>query len=323
VKAWPSPLVLSLAVAFDLLVGDPVFGHPVRLIGKFGEGGYRLFGRLRLLGGFLTFVLTAILFEALVLGSIRLFPPLEVIWLFYFVALRSLFREVEAVYKPLQEGNLPLARKRLSFLVSRDTERLDEKGLIRGLLETLSENFNDAFCGPLFWYVLAGLPGAAFYKVAETLDSMFGYRYGTFKHFGFFPARTDDLLNFLPARLTVFFMALAAPFCGLSGRRTLKTAWTEAHKHASPNAGWPEAALAGALGVALGGPTSYHGRLEPCPYLGVPLRELEKGDIKLAVRLIKFSALWAFLIFGLVEVWLWRYDCRSLIALIIKRLLNI
>lgn len=322
-KVLPSPLVLLAALGLDALIGDPAFGHPVRLIGKLGEWCYGLFGRFGLTGGFLTLALTVVLFETLVIGSTWLFPVLEVVWLFYFVALRSLLREVFAVCEPLREGDLRSARKRLSYLVSRDTERLDEKGLVRGLLETLSENFNDAFCGPLFWYVVAGLPGVAFYKVSETLDSMFGYRHEPFRRFGFFPARTDDLLNFLPARLAAFFIALAAPFCRLSGRRALKTALTEAHKHASPNAGWPEAALAGALGVALGGPTPYHGRIEPRPYLGAPLREIEKGDIKLATELIKISAVIALLIFLVVEVWLWKFDCRSLIGAIMKGPLGI
>ena len=316
--ALPPPANLVLAVLLDGVFGDPSPGHPVKLIGKLGEAGFRLFGRWGRAGGLLTLVLTALIFETIVLTSTGLLPLLEVVWLFYFLALGSLLREVRGVYSALEAEDPGLARRRLSALVSRDTERLDEKGTVRGALETLSENFNDAFCGPLFWYVVAGLPGVAFYKVAETLDSMFGYRHEPFRGFGFFPARTDDLLNFFPARLAALFIALAALLRGLSGMRALKTALTEAHKHPSTNAGWPEAALAGALGVALGGPTPYRGQIEPRPYLGTPLRELQKEDIKLAIELIKAAAFIGFLIFLGLEVWLWKLDCRSLIGAITK-----
>ncbi len=304
----------------DLLFGDPRPWHPVRGIGKLGELGFRLWGTRGYGGGFLTLLFTVLLCELLVLGTVRLWPPFEILWLFYALALKSLLGEVEGVYGALAAEDLEEARRRLSWLVSRDTGELDERGVVRGAIETLAENFNDAFCGPLFWYLVAGLPGVVLYKVVEILDSMFGYRHEPYRKFGFFPARLDDLLNFCSARLSALFLALAAPFLGFSGRRALGTAFREARKHLSPNAGWPEAAMAGALGVALGGPTPYRGRVEDYPYLGTPLRDLRKEDIKLALRLVKGAALIGFGIFLLGEVLLWKYGYPNLIVVFTRKL---
>ncbi len=318
---WPPPVSLALALGLDRLLGDPSFLHPVRFIGFLGDRGFRLFRRLSWLGGVLTLVLTFLIFGGLVGLSVRMAPFLEALWLFYFVALRSLEREVLAVYQALSEGDLLLARKRLSFLVSRRTELLSEEGVVRGALETLSENFNDAFCGPLFWYLVGGLPAATLYKVAEILDSMFGYRHEPYRAFGFFPARVDDLLNFLPARLAALFLALAAPLVGLSARRALITALRDGPKHPSPNSGWPQAALAGALGVALGGPIPYPRGWEERAWFGDPLRGLKIHDIKKGVRLVRVAALMTGLFILLLEVFLWRSGYRSLIHAITKGLL--
>ncbi len=320
---WPPPASLALALILDRLLGDPSFLHPVRFIGFLGNQGFRLFRRLGRAGGGLTLFLTFGIFGSLVGLSVRVVPFLEVLWLFYFVALTSLEREVLAVYRALSDGDLSLARRRLSFLVSRRTELLPEEGVVRGALETLSENFNDAFCGPLFWYLVGGLPAVTLYKVAEILDSMFGYRHEPYRAFGFFPARADDFLNFFPARLATLFLALAAPLCGLSAKRAFGTALRDGSKHPSPNSGWPQAALAGALGVALGGPIPYRQGLEARAWLGDPLRGVKIHDIKKGVRLVRAAALMVGLFILLSEVLLWRSGYRNLIHATMKGLLAI
>ncbi|WP_168720135.1 adenosylcobinamide-phosphate synthase CbiB [Thermosulfurimonas marina] len=286
-------LYLLLAVLLDRLLGDPSFGHPVRLIGFLGEAGFRVFKSLRALGGLLTLFFCGGLFVGLVWGSVKGVPWLEPLWLFYFLALTSLEREVGQVFEALKGEGLSAARKRLRYLVSRRVELLDETGVIRGALETLAENFNDGFCGPLFWYVVGGLPGTAFYKVVETLDSMFGYPYGPYRAFGWPIARLDDLLNLVPARLSAVFLALAAPFCGGSFFETLRVALRDAPAHPSPNAGWPEAALAGALGISLGGPIPYPRGWEERAWLGEGLRAPRLEDYSCALRLTRLAALWA------------------------------
>ncbi|HFC98575.1 MAG TPA: cobalamin biosynthesis protein CobD [Thermosulfurimonas dismutans] len=314
----PPFATLTLALLLDRLLGDPSFLHPVRWIGLLGNLGFRFLGRAGRRGGLLTLILTAGIFVSLVHFTVRFFPPLEVGWLFYFLALRSLEQEVKEVGRALEERGLSAARQRLSFLVSRRTELLDEQGVLRGALETLSENFNDAFWGPLFWYLAGGIEGAALYKTVEILDSMFGYRYGPYREFGFFIARADDLLNLIPARISALVLALAASlFPGLSGRRALVTALREAHKHVSPNGGWPEGALAGALGVALGGPIPYPGGVQERPWLGPPLREVKIGDIKRSIRLVQAAGLLSWVILGLTEVMLWKFGYPNLIRVFI------
>ncbi len=280
--------VLFVTFLLDKFLKDPSFCHPVRIIGALGSLGFRLFAKWGRFGGFLTVVLCVLVVELLVLGSVKILKVFELLWLFYFIALHCLVDEVYAVYDFLRKGDLVSARRRLSFLVSRDTEEMSVSEVVRGALETLSENFNDAFCGPVFWYSIGGIGLCAFYKVVETLDSMFGYLHEPFRRFGYFPAKLDDLMNYIPARLSALFLALAAPFVGGSFRETVSVAFRDASKHTSPNAGWPEAAASGALRVRLGGPTRYRGRLFKYPYLGEEFSGgLEPEDILRGIKLIK------------------------------------
>ena len=284
------PFCLLLALALDGLLADPAPGHPVRLIGFLGHQFYRLTSPLGRLGGGITLLGVGLILELLAGLSIKLFKGFEVLWLFYALALTSLRREVQKVHQALEKGDLPLARKRLSCLVSRRTEELDQAGVVRGALETLAENFNDGFVGPIFWYAVAGWPGLIFYKVAETLDSMYGYPYGPYRRFGYVIARTDDLLNYLPARLSALFIAAAAALGGGSFRSSWQTAWRYAPEHPSPNAGWPEAALAGALGISLGGPAPYPQGWEQRPWLGNFRAQPEPSSIPRALKIIYRAA---------------------------------
>ena len=178
---------------------------------------------------------------------------------------KSLEDHVRTVIDGLKQ-DLKTAREAVAHIVGRDPGALDESGVTKGALESLAENMSDGVLAPLFWLLIAGLPGIALYKAINTADSMIGYKSDKYRDFGWATARVDDLVNLVPARLTGWLIALAAGFIkGFSGRGALHAMASDAPKHLSPNAGWPEAALAGALGVQLGGPRSYQGRKVDLP----------------------------------------------------------
>ena len=175
------------------------------------------------------------------------------------LAQRSLYAHVAAAARALRLEGLAGGRRAIRHIVSRDPAALDEHGIARAALESLSENFADAVVAPVFWYAVAGLPGMLAYKAINTADSMIGYRSDQYRAFGKAAARADDAANWIPARLAGLITALAAAPAGDDPTRALKVMWRDARTHASPNAGWPEAAFAGALGLALGGPRVYPG----------------------------------------------------------------
>ena len=198
-----------------------------------------------------------------------------------FVALRSLRDHVAAVAYPLQAGDLAAARTAVSMIVGRDPANLDEAGIARAAIESLSENASDGIVAPLFWGVLFGLPGIVGYKAVNTLDSMIGHRSDRHQWFGWAAARIDDVANLVPARLTGLLFALvsARPVDAISCMAK------DASRHRSPNAGWPEAAMAGALGVRLCGPRFYHGELADEPWLNASARDPAAGDIARGLKL--------------------------------------
>jgi adenosylcobinamide-phosphate synthase len=177
------------------------------------------------------------------------------------LAQRSLDDHVEAVRRPLREGQLVQARTAVARIVGRDTEVLDESGVATAALESLAESFNDGVVAPAFWLAVGGLPGLYAYKAINTADSLIGHKEPRWKAFGWAAARADDVANLVPARL-------AGALIALSGRGGWRTMWRDAPKHASPNAGWPEAAMAGALGISLGGPAVYDGARLDRPVFG-------------------------------------------------------
>lgn len=191
------------------------------------------------------------------------------------VALRSLHDHVAAVAKPLQAGDIGAARDAVSRIVGRDPATLDEAGIARAAIESLAENASDGIVAPVFWGALFGLPGILGYKAINTLDSMIGHRSERHEAFGWAAARIDDVANFIPARLTGFLFVLLAP------RRSeaLSCMMRDARRHRSPNAGWPEAAMAGALGVRLSGPRIYHGSIAKEPWLNEGARDPLAADI--------------------------------------------
>jgi adenosylcobinamide-phosphate synthase len=284
--------LLTAAFLLDFLMGDPrLLPHPVRLMGRFITSGEDLlrslfpptprgekWGGLLLVAGLvgLTLFLSWLL-AALVLSSFSSFTPGSAalaILLIYLtastLALRELIDSTQAVQALLNAGELAGARSALALIVGRDTEKLQSDGIHRALLETLSENLSDGFVAPLFYLILGGLPLALAYKAVNTLDSMVGYKNDRYRHFGWAAARLDDVAGFVPARITALLIILAAGI--LRGKGAAKEAWQtmrqDGPKHASPNAGLPEAAFAGALGVGLGGPATYGGIVTEKPWLG-------------------------------------------------------
>jgi len=200
-----------------------------------------------------------------------------------FVALRSLHDHVAAVARPLLAGDVAAARTAVSMIVGRDPAQLDEAGIARAAIESLAENTSDGIVAPVFWGALFGLPGIVGYKAVNTLDSMIGHRSARYQSFGWAAARIDDLANFVPARLTACLFAL------LSARPQAAIACMagDARAHRSINAGWPEAAMAGALGIRLCGPRSYHDVLADEPWLNAPARDPAAADIVSGLKLYR------------------------------------
>jgi adenosylcobinamide-phosphate synthase len=202
-----------------------------------------------------------------------------------FVAFRSLYDHVAAVRDPLRAGNIDSARNAVSMIVGRDPQALDDAGIARAAIESLAENASDGVVAPLFWGVLFGLPGIIGYKAVNTLDSMIGHRSPRHEAFGWAAARIDDVANFIPARLTGLLFALFALFAGERRAQAMSCMWTDARRHRSPNAGWPEAAMAGALGIKLCGPRSYHGEVADEPWLNATARDPAALDVTRALEL--------------------------------------
>lgn len=205
------------------------------------------------------------------------------------LAQRSLALHVEAVASALEEGGLEAGREAVSQIVGRDPASLDEAGVARAAIESLAENYSDGVVAPTFWMAVAGLPGAAIYKAVNTADSMIGHKTERHACFGWAAARFDDLINLPASRLSAFFIicgALTLP--GASPRRAIATVLRDAHRHNSPNAGWPEAAMAGALGLALAGPRVYSGVLTDDSMMGEGgRREADAADIRRALSLYR------------------------------------
>lgn len=206
------------------------------------------------------------------------------------------------IYRLLKQGDLPKARHALSMIVGRDTDALDEAEITRGTVETVAENIVDAILSPLFYALIGGAPLAMAYRAANTLDSMVGYKNDKYLHLGWASARFDDVVNWIPARLSSLFIAIAGPMIRLPAKRSLRTAAKFARLHPSPNSGFPESAVAGALGIQLGGLNFYKGIASDRARMGEPLNPLEAKHIQLTVRLMYISSALFVLVLTLILV---------------------
>jgi adenosylcobinamide-phosphate synthase len=292
---------ILIAILLDQLLGDPRWlPHPVRIIGAACTGCERL--TRALLSPFaagicsvaLILGLTGATTWGMLAGATLLHPWLgslvSILLLYTTIAPRDLVRHSTEVYTPLAAGDLPEARRRVGMIVGRDTAALDEAGVARATVESVAESMVDGVTAPLFFAVLGGPMGAMLYKAINTMDSMFGYKNERYRAFGWAAARLDDLANFLPARLTSLMIPAAAFLLRLDAKGALFILLRDRRKHASPNSGHTEAAVAGALGVQLGGPSPYFGRMVEKPTLGEAVRSIEPQDILRANRLMLLSS---------------------------------
>jgi adenosylcobinamide-phosphate synthase len=303
---------LALALLCDAATGDPDWlysrvPHPVVLMGRLIAALDRAWNRpdrsdfARLVRG--GFAAVAVIGVSGAVGMVvqRLLQPLAYGWIAeaalmsVLLAQRSLHRHVRDVAAALASGGLTAGRDAVAKIVGRETASLDEAGVARGAIESLAENFSDGVVAPVFWAALFGLPGILAYKALNTADSMIGHRSGTYLHFGRVAARMDDLANFIPARIAGLLTALAAFFMAwTSGVRALRTMLADARHHRSINAGYPEAAMAGALGIRLSGPREYEGVVAQEPWIGDG-RDARPADIAAALGIFVRACVLLFL----------------------------
>jgi adenosylcobinamide-phosphate synthase len=284
---------MAVAMAVDAVIGWPAWlfariGHPVtwlgRLIGVLETKWNRSSDKpaLRRTAGIVAALLVIVVAAILGWAAQALLPEgwtrvvLVGVLSWPLVALRSLDDHVAAVADPLQADDLAGARAAVAHIVGRDPATLDEAGIARAAIESLAENASDGIVAPVFWGALFGLPGIAGYKAINTLDSMIGHRTPRHEAFGWAAARIDDVANFIPARLTGALFAVV----GLHPSDAMSCMVRDARRHRSPNAGWPEAAMAGALGVRLSGPRVYHGCATNEPWLNEGARDPHSRDIR-------------------------------------------
>jgi adenosylcobinamide-phosphate synthase len=297
-----APLTL-LALLIELMIGYPAalaksIGHPVTWMGKLISWLDAKFNRddaapeARRRAGAIALLILFVVVGAIafIVESVLLLLPLG----FFALALvastllaqNSLFTHVAGVADALEEHGVEAGRAAVAKIVGRDTTDLDEAGIARAAIESLAENFSDGVVAPSFFMVLAGLPGAALYKAINTADSMLGHRTERHDDFGRTAAQTDDLVNYPASRLSALLIAAAAgTMKGASAKGAWRATWRDGGKHASPNAGYPEAAMAGALGLSLGGPRSYHGAEIDGAWLGDGRRDAGVADIRAALAL--------------------------------------
>lgn len=300
--------VLFLALIIDLVVGDPVWmPHPVRWIGRgavFLEKVLRPVSRSpfteRLCGALfalvivgLAYAITAALLYLAFIKSFLVFSAFSVYIIWTCLAIRSLGDGARSVLSALNiggSGGLDAARKRLGMIVGRDTEKLSKEAILKASAETVAENTSDAVVAPLFYLAIGGPALMMAYKAVNTLDSMVGYKNGKYIHFGWASARLDDAANFIPARLTAVLIVMVSFIWSYNWRRALRTVIRDAGKHPSPNSGWPEAAVAGALGIRFGGASTYNGILSEKPFIGEATAEITSGAALSTIKIMRSSA---------------------------------
>ena len=285
-------LPLLIGWLLDFVFGDPSrLPHPVVWFGKMiSWGEHRLnHGAHRMAKGAVMAICFILLVFFVVCGLKRLVPNvvlwliLDTIIIFYCLAGTTLIREVREVFLAL-DRSLDEGRQQVARIVGRDTSQLSAQEVRTAALETLAENLSDGVIAPLFWLALLGTPGMLAYKMVNTLDSMIGYRTERYKDFGCWAARIDDVANYIPARLTALLMVIASGKLSL-----LKFVWKNGRRHASPNSGYPEAALAGARNCRFGGPHYYFGELFDKPFIGEYDLELTTQDMHTSVRINRLA----------------------------------
>ena len=312
-------LVIKIWIAYvlDLIFGDPQnIIHPVQVIGKMISSGekfllgensglsrkYKFFAgmMLNITVISLTYGITYLIHRT---SENSIILTVAEIYLMYTVfSINSLAREGNRVYNILKEGNIERARKDLSYLVSRDTETMDEKMIIRSTMETISENTVDGIVAPMLYMFLGGLPLSMTYKAINTFDSMVGYKNEKYMDFGKFSAKLDDVANFIPARITGILIVIASMILGYDYKNSLKIFIRDRKNHSSPNSGHAEAGVAGALGVQFGGKVSYFGKEVDKPVIGDKTKDFELEDIKKNIKIMCAASFLSLVLFSVISL---------------------
>ena len=311
-----TPAVFLGAYVADIVVGDPRwFPHPVVIIGKFVrllEGKIRRSSLIdKKKGGIIMWfaVVVPVYFIAwgIVEESFSLDPwfgaVITVLLASMTLATRSLYDESKVVLDALNHGNIEEAKRSLSMIVGRDTEGLDEKEILRAVIETVSENLSDGIVAPMFYMILGGLPLAMTYKAVNTLDSMVGYKNDRYRDIGAFSAKMDDILNWIPARLTGVIIVAASFILRLNWKDSWRIMRRDGRNHSSPNSGIPEAATAGALGIQLGGKIQYFGKVFYKPTIGDMTKQMDKEDVK-KTEMIMFVSSFLMAFVSIIILWI-------------------
>ena len=300
------PLALIALFLLDFILGDPRWlPHPVALMGLVINNFERSFNRSKLsklkrkIFGIIlatslplaSFLLSTVIIGLFYKAGESLGMIVTIILGFTTIAARSLKDAAYRVRNALTLDDMPTAREALSHIVGRDTSKLDESEIARATIETVAENSSDGVIAPLFYLLIGGVPLTMAYKAINTLDSMVGYKNDRYSDFGWASAKLDDIANYVPARLTAILMIAAAFLIKLDWRGAFRITMRDCRNHPSPNAGWPEASAAGALGIRLGGINHYPGRTEERPFIGDDKNVLENLHIKGVVKLMYLSAI--------------------------------
>ena len=300
---------LTIGFLLDLIIGDPQNPiHPIRLIGNLCSKLESLFRRILReslkLAGLLTWIsvilIVFLVSEFIVKVSFRINFIIGIIIsgiMFYFtISTKALKVEGLKVIKFLLKEDIEGARKQLSYIVGRDTKSLDKEGILRAVVETIAENMSDGVVAPILYAGLLGVPFAFVYKAVNTMDSMFGYKNDKYKDFGFFPAKLDDVFNFIPARVTGYLIVVASYILKMDYKNSYKIYERDKNNHSSPNSAHPEAAVAGALGLRLGGANYYFGKLVDKPTIGDELKKIEINDVYNTNKILYLVAFLSYLI---------------------------
>lgn len=301
----------------DCIFGDPVWlYHPIRVIGNLISLLEKAFRKetdgekqSMVKGGVLWLIVVSVSFLVpflLLWVAGKIHPAvrwmLETFWCYQIFAARCLATESGKVYDKLVAQDLEGARKAVSMIVGRDTESLSFEGVTKAAVETVAENTSDGVTAPLIYLLIGGAPLGFLYKAVNTMDSMLGYKNEKYLYFGRIPAKLDDVFNYIPARLTAWFMILAAFLCGLDGKNAWKIYRRDKRKHASPNSAQSEAVCAGALRVRLAGDAVYFGKLYKKDYIGDALKEIEPEDIRRTWKLMYVTTVLMLLVGSLIKI---------------------
>ena len=306
---------IGIAIVVDFIIGDPYgFPHPVIYMGKFISTLEKYFRKkakddkeLKKYGGFIflivsftTYLITFLIVNLFSFNKI-LYILLNSFLLYTTVAAKCLKIESEKVYKALYEGDIKKARLMLSYIVGRDTTYLEENEIVRAAVETVAENTSDGVIAPLLYGIIGGAPLAMMYKAINTMDSMLGYLTEKYKYIGYFPAKLDDIANFIPARITGVAMCISSPIVGGNIIRAFRIMIRDRKNHKSPNCAYPEGAAAGAMDIRLGGTNIYFGEVIEKPTIGDNIKPINRKHIKECNKLMIVSEI-LFFIFSICIV---------------------